>query len=400
MEINIQIKNVQKPEDVLNAFAAISSASGGRDRGIASGGRERGRSRPPIQRQAECLRSDQQCIRRERSRHCFRRARTWKKQTTDPTASNEDDGGNQTVAEFDFVATGADCTTASSSSRQRTFVHRGRHCWRSVKRRATENETATIFGLPETGKAACRTHDVAKAVQPLHRDLHPHGNPSPLPTTLRPRLPPGHCLSGRKHRRHLSPDPPAHRDPEHRKGPAQQEEHRRRILQPSKTSLSMDQNSRTANIHISNTSGIQTPYTSNVQISYTSGIQISYTSGNSSSIGILIQGSEIDEYNISRVIYNSARSAKNLAAIVVNGKAWGSLRKQLGGSYVTARVATQEDDVLKDTNGKAHFVSRNKYSFDSLAFEQLAHAPTTAAALISQFQRAANIEPRGRQILM
>ena len=52
MEINIQIKNVQKPEDVLNAFAAISSASGGRDRGIASGGRERGRNRPPIQRQA------------------------------------------------------------------------------------------------------------------------------------------------------------------------------------------------------------------------------------------------------------------------------------------------------------------------------------------------------------
>ena len=27
MEINIQIKNVQKPEDVLNAFAAIGSAS-------------------------------------------------------------------------------------------------------------------------------------------------------------------------------------------------------------------------------------------------------------------------------------------------------------------------------------------------------------------------------------
>ena len=52
MKINIQIKNVQKPEDVLSAFAAISSASGGRDRGIASGGRERGRSRPPIQRQA------------------------------------------------------------------------------------------------------------------------------------------------------------------------------------------------------------------------------------------------------------------------------------------------------------------------------------------------------------
>ena len=80
-------------------------------------------------------------------------------------------------------------------------------------------------------------------------------------------------------------------------------------------------------------------------------------------LGHEITGSEIDEYNISRVIYNSARSAKNLATIVVNGKAWGSLRKQSGGSYETARVATQEDDVLKDSNGKAYCVSRNKYCF-------------------------------------
>ena len=117
-------------------------------------------------------------------------------------------------------------------------------------------------------------------------------------------------------------------------------------------------------------------------------------------LGHEVTGSEIDEYNISRVIYNSARSAKNLAAIVVNGKAWGSLRKQLGGSYETAHVATQEDDVLKDTNGKAYCVSRNRYSLNSNAFEQLAHARTTAATLVSQFQRAANIQPRGRQILM
>ena len=50
-------------------------------------------------------------------------------------------------------------------------------------------------------------------------------------------------------------------------------------------------------------------------------------------LGHEVSGSEIDEYNISRVIFNAARSAKNLAGIVVNGKAWGSLKKHLGGSY-------------------------------------------------------------------
>ena len=64
-------------------------------------------------------------------------------------------------------------------------------------------------------------------------------------------------------------------------------------------------------------------------------------------MGHEVSGSEIDEYNISRVIFNAARSAKNLAGIVVNGKAWGSLKKHLGGSYETARAATQEDEVLK-----------------------------------------------------
>ena len=115
MEINIQIETVQKPEDVLNAFAASG---------------------------------------------------TWKEQTTTSTASNEDNSGNQKVAEFDFVATGAGSSTASSPSRRRALFHRGRHSWRSIKRGATENETATLFGLPETGKAASRTHIVAKAILP------------------------------------------------------------------------------------------------------------------------------------------------------------------------------------------------------------------------------------------
>eukprot|EP00439_Symbiodinium_sp_Y106_P070468 s558_g12.t1 len=122
--------------------------------------------------------------------------------------------------------------------------------------------------------------------------------------------------------------------------------------------------------------------------------------GVTSSLGHEVSRSEIDEYNISRVIFNAARSAKNLAGIVVNGKAWGSLRKDLGGSYETAHAATQEDEVLKDANGKAFCISRNRYCFNSIAFDQLAQPPSTAQTLITQYQRAANIAPRGRQILM
>ena len=101
-------------------------------------------------------------------------------------------------------------------------------------------------------------------------------------------------------------------------------------------------------------------------------------------LGHEVSGSEIDEYNISRVIFNTARSAKNLTGIVVNGKAWGSLRKHLRGSYETARAATQEDEVLKDANGKACCRSRNRYCFNSIAFDQLAQPPSTAQTLITQ----------------
>ena len=48
-----------------------------------------------------------------------------------------------------------------------------------------------------------------------------------------------------------------------------------------------------------------------------------------------ISDSEIDEYNISRVIFNVVRSAKNLAD---NNKAWGLLKKYLGGAYEIVRV--------------------------------------------------------------
>ena len=107
-------------------------------------------------------------------------------------------------------------------------------------------------------------------------------------------------------------------------------------------------------------------------------------------LGHEVSGSEIDEYNISRVIFNAARSAKNLAGIVVNGKAGGSLRKHYGGSYETAREATEEDEVLKDANGKAFCISRNRYCFNSMAFDQLAQPPSAAQTLITPYQRAAN----------
>ena len=104
-------------------------------------------------------------------------------------------------------------------------------------------------------------------------------------------------------------------------------------------------------------------------------------------LGHEVCGGEEDEYNIARVLYNTNKSAKNLASIVVGGKAWGSLRKVYGGSVETARVATEEDEVLKDSNAKAYCVSRNRYSF--IAFEQLAQPPSTARGLINQYLRAA-----------
>ena len=67
-----------------------------------------------------------------------------------------------------------------------------------------------------------------------------------------------------------------------------------------------------------------------------------------------------------------------MAGIIVGGKAWGSLRKQYGGSFETARAATQEDQVLKDSNAKAFCVCRNRYSVNYIAFEQLAQPPSTA----------------------
>ena len=117
-------------------------------------------------------------------------------------------------------------------------------------------------------------------------------------------------------------------------------------------------------------------------------------------LGHEVSGSEIDEYNISRVIFNAARSAKNLAGIVVNGKAWGSLKKHLGGSYETARAATKEDEVIKDANGKASCISRDRFCFNPIAFDQLAQPPSTAQTLITPYQKAANIAPGGRQLLM
>ena len=96
----------------------------------------------------------------------------------------------------------------------------------------------------------------------------------------------------------------------------------------------------------------------------------------------------------------AAHSAKNLAGIVVNGKAWGSLKKHLGGSYETARAATKEDEVLKDANGKASCISRDRFCFNPIAFDQLAQPPSTAQTLITQYQKAANIAPGGRQLLM
>ena len=117
-------------------------------------------------------------------------------------------------------------------------------------------------------------------------------------------------------------------------------------------------------------------------------------------LGHEVTGSEADEYSMSRVLYNCTRSAKNLAHIVAAGKSCGSLKKVYGGSYATAKEATETDDTLKDSNAKAFCVSRNKYIFSAIAFEQLALPPNTAGALINQYERAARLRPQKHRPLL
>jgi len=117
-------------------------------------------------------------------------------------------------------------------------------------------------------------------------------------------------------------------------------------------------------------------------------------------LGHEVTGSEADEYSMSRALYNCTRSAKNLAHIVAAGKSWGSRKKVYGGSYATAKEATETDDTLKDSNAKAFCVSRNKYIFSAIAFEQLALPPNTAGVLISQYEHAARLRPQKHRPLL
>ena len=65
---------------------------------------------------------------------------------------------------------------------------------------------------------------------------------------------------------------------------------------------------------------------------------------------------------------------KHKANILVEGKAWGTLEKNMGGSYATAKEATEKDQVLKD------HVSRNCYHFSCIAFDSLATSTMMRAA--------------------
>ncbi|CAE7328151.1 tauD, partial [Symbiodinium sp. KB8] len=106
-------------------------------------------------------------------------------------------------------------------------------------------------------------------------------------------------------------------------------------------------------------------------------------------LGREICGGETDEYNTAWVLYNTTRSAKNLAGLVVGGKAWGSLRKHYGGSFETARAATQEDQVLKDSNPKAFCVSRNRYtaSTTSRSSNLRSHPPLPGSSSTSTYEQ-------------
>ena len=117
-------------------------------------------------------------------------------------------------------------------------------------------------------------------------------------------------------------------------------------------------------------------------------------------VGHEIFGTDIDEYSVARCLYNAWRSAKNKAGLLVGGKAWGTLQRVTGGSWVTAKQATEQDDVLKDANSKAFCISRNKYHFGCLAFDSMATPPSTAAPLIQEFCRKSGLSSPQRLALL
>ena len=117
-------------------------------------------------------------------------------------------------------------------------------------------------------------------------------------------------------------------------------------------------------------------------------------------MGHEIFGTDIDEYSVARCLYNAWRSSKNKAGLLVGGKAWGTLQRVTGGSWVTAKQATEQDDVLKDANSKAFCISRNKYHFGCLAFDSMATPPSTAAPLIQEFCRKSGLSSPQRLALL
>ena len=117
-------------------------------------------------------------------------------------------------------------------------------------------------------------------------------------------------------------------------------------------------------------------------------------------LGHEIYGTDIDEYSVARCLYNAWRSAKNKARLLIGGKAWGSLDRVQGGSWVTAKIATERDEVLKDANSKAFCVSRNRYHFGFLAIDSLATPPGTARPMIDAFCHQAGLTSSQRLPLL
>ena len=86
-------------------------------------------------------------------------------------------------------------------------------------------------------------------------------------------------------------------------------------------------------------------------------------------LGHELWGGEHDVQNFSRVVHNAWRAAKNLSKLLVIGRAWGSLKPAVGGSYVTAELASRNRDTMKDKNLRAYCVHTSLYTMQGLAFK-------------------------------
>ena len=247
MEINIQIKNVQKPEDVISAFAAVGQ---GQAFGQGQAGTSSSRHRPPIQRARREAMATTAATRRPPSLILSQRE-------LDALHKVHPRGGKDVHSSTD-AADDADRTVETASGVRPKM---GPQPFSVFQRPARQHQGRTLSPRPyyqrgdQVGAA-----DRATTLRPTRA-----GTPSPFQDLQQTRAP-SRPLLVRK--RSKSRQAQKHRETIHIKIPIEVEvttQTAAGILQIPYTSDNIQISSTSGNIQISHTSG-------NVQISHTTGI--------------------------------------------------------------------------------------------------------------------------------